>query len=92
MFRNRHDVPGAILAGHVAVEAIEAAEADRHTRYTAALRLVHRALLTESLKPEAERNPEVVNVCLDLRTILLPTAPGVPSRPPVPVIPGGGHA
>lgn len=73
------------------VEAIEAAEADRAARLTEALRTVHRTLLTESLKPEAERNPEVVNVCLDLRSILLPTAgPGVPPRPPVPVIPGGG--
>lgn len=58
------------------------------------LRLVHRTLLAEALKPDVLRDGAVTDLCLDVRQVLLPAPPlpddypARPLRPSVPVIPG----
>lgn len=73
-------------------------ELEHEARLTHAARIVHRALVAESLKPEELRNHELMDLCLDLRSTLRPSAPGseglreqpaVGVRYAVPVIPGG---
>lgn len=72
----------------------ELEHADQHR---AALRLVHRTLLAESLKDPAVRDVGAINLGLELRSILQPSAPAshlLREVPPVgiryaaPVIPG----
>lgn len=59
---------------------------------TALLRLIHRTLMIESLKPDILRDGSVTDLCLDVRLILLPHPP-LPDdypvlRPSVPGLPG----
>lgn len=94
-----HTVPPADVAGPALVldDTAEALDIEHHARLREALRIIHRTLLTESLKDEALRNPDLIDRMLDLRSVLLPSAPGsevlvevppVRQRYGVPVIPG----
>jgi hypothetical protein len=53
------------------------------------LTLVRRALLAESLRPGDMRNGPLMDLALDVRSVLMPTEPlPDPVRPSVPVVPG----
>lgn len=90
-------VVGRVPRDQVVVESREAAELDDRARRRHAERLIHRTLLTESLRDPAMRNGALVDLCLDLRSALVPSAPdaralrelpGVAHRYAVPVTPG----
>jgi hypothetical protein len=73
-----HTVPPAdIVPGFdQPVDTPEAAELEQAARVRAVTRLVHRTLLTESLKAEGMRNTELIDLCLEVRSALQPSAPG----------------
>lgn len=88
--------PTAPLGGAV-VETPESVSLEDRARRSEAKRLIHRTLLAESLRPPAFRDQAVLDLCLDLRSILMPSAPDpqdlremppVPLRYAVPVNPG----
>lgn len=95
-------VPGFQRAAHpevVLTETAEAVELEHQARTRAVTRLVHRTLLMQSLKAPGLRNPELIDLCLEVRAALQPSelpegsrvlreVPPVGIRYPAPVIPG----
>lgn len=75
-----------------------AVDLEQGARLKHAARIVHRTLVAESLKEGPQRNVELMDLCLELRSTLRPSAPGsevlrevppVGIRYPAPVVPGG---
>jgi hypothetical protein len=77
-----HTVPPADIVPGFPADACpevvfdESAEVEQRAQIRAVTRLVHRTLLTESLKAEGMRNTELVDLCLEVRSALQPSAPG----------------
>lgn len=81
----------------VPVDTAETIHAELLARIKHAARLAERKLFEQSGKPEWLRDVELVDLCLDVRSALRPSAPGsevlrelppVPVRYAVPVTPG----
>lgn len=98
--RHPHVPPADIVPGFPDLDDTpEAAELEQAARHREALRLVEAALARESARARATgmRNPDLANLCLEVRSALRPSAPGsevlrevppVGIRYPAPVIPG----
>lgn len=81
--RVEHTVPPAdIVPGFDASpEVVSDDTAEQQARLRAVTRIVHRALLTESLKTEGSRNRGLYDLALDLRLALQPAPAETPPEP-----------
>jgi hypothetical protein len=79
-----HTVPPADV---VPTDTPEVVASEQHARMRHILRLAQRTLLFESGKPVGLRNTALIDLCLEIRSALLPSAPGteVLREPPLPV-------
>jgi hypothetical protein len=84
-------------ADAVPTDTPEVVASEQHARMRHILRLAQRTLLFESGKPVGLRNTALIDLCLEIRSALLPSDPEVLREPPlplqgrygVPVTPGG---
>lgn len=81
-----------IPRGTVMHETTETVELEQVARIKHAARIVHRTLIAQHLLLPDDRNHELIDVLLDLRSTLMPSAPGseVLREGPTPV--AIGHA
>jgi hypothetical protein len=62
------------------VDTDEATQLEQQARLRHAHRLIDRTLTAQSLLYPEDRNTEVVNLCLELRSTLWPSTPSIPGR------------
>jgi hypothetical protein len=62
------------------VDTDEATQLEQQARLRHANRLIDRTLTGQSLLYPDDRNTELVNLCLELRSTLWPSAPTIPGR------------
>jgi hypothetical protein len=62
------------------VDTDEATQLEQHARLRHAHRLIDRTLTAQSLLYPDDRNTELVNLCLELRSTLWPSPPNVLGR------------
>jgi hypothetical protein len=62
------------------VDTDEATHLEQQARLRHAARLIRRALAAQALLDWEDRNTELENLCLDLRSTLWPSAPEIPGR------------
>jgi hypothetical protein len=65
----------------VPTDTPEVVASEQHARMRHILRLAQRTLLFESGKPVGLRNTALIDLCLEIRSALLPSAPGTEVLP-----------
>jgi hypothetical protein len=74
-----------VPADVVPADTPEVVASEQHARMRHILRLAQRTLLFESGKPVGLRNTALIDLCLEIRSALLPSDPEVLREPPLPV-------
>lgn len=80
-WRKNQRLPEPLTVDHiVAPHEMSPVEIDLTTRRDAALRIIHRLMLAQSLLLSDDRNMELFDALVDLKGVLLPPLPVRPGR------------